>query len=265
MKEEGPPDPQLNPARSPGMGVDIDGLSDIEVSREDVTIGDADPTDLTAADTEPVADSELTALLADLSEGDVRDRQRAAIALADRDATPTALRALETAAREDPDADVRQFAVEALGELGGEAAERVAVAALGDDDPWVRAEALVALDHADRERYADLIEERLADDHHAVRRNALIALWKLRGAGVFETAVRLVDDDSDRVREWVATILGDIDDERTREPLDRLADDGDDIVARAAREALEGDGAATGADRTAPRVDRDRFDTPPSL
>jgi hypothetical protein len=269
---EGPPDPNLDPARSPGVGADVDGLEDIDVSRDDIEIGEADPADLTAADTDPVADETVDSLIDDLANGSTRDRQRAAIALAEHDPDEKALEALVTSARSDPDADVRQFAVEAVTEMGGPSAGKVALAALGDEDPWVRAEAVVALDNLDRERFEDAIENCLDDDHHAIRRNALVSLWKIRGMEMVETIMSFVDDESDRVREWVATLLAEVDDERAESALRTLAADDHDIVAKTATKALDGDDPSTtdvggngGPATRSSEPEQSRHDRPPDL
>ncbi len=73
------PDPQLDPERSPGLHTDIEALEDIEVSREDVTIGEATPEELAASDTEPVADDAVASLLSDIEHGAKTDRRRAAL------------------------------------------------------------------------------------------------------------------------------------------------------------------------------------------
>lgn len=238
---DGPPDPQLDPERSPGLDAEIEALEDIEVSRDDVTIGDADPGELTAADTDPVADADHGSLVTDLREGAKTERRRAALALADRSFDAAAVAALADAARGDPDADVRQFAVEALGELGGETAHDVARDAADDDDPWVRAEALVALDHVDRAANAERLDAALDDPHHAVRRNALVSLFKLRGEAALPALLDAADDDSERVREWVAHLLGGIDDERATDALEDLARDDVGVVAKTAANALDVD------------------------
>ncbi|WP_255475236.1 HEAT repeat domain-containing protein [Halapricum sp. CBA1109] len=98
-------------------------------------------------------------------------------------------------------------------------------------------------------------------DHHAVRRNALITLYKRGDPDVFEHAVSLVEDDSDRVREWAAIVLGRVDTDRARPELRHLAADDSDVVARAAQSALE-DGAEDSGQGPAPRSAR--FDQPPA-
>jgi HEAT repeat protein len=259
LEEE--PDPQLDPAKSPGIGSDIEALSDIEVSREDVTIGEADPAELAAADTEPVADDGAASLLADLDSGDSVDRRRAALALKEEPTTDAVVAGLARAATRDDDADVRQFAVEALTAHGGgqgdagsdssaavetetagaadERAAAVAVSRLDDDDPWVRAEAVVALDNVDRAAHEDEIEAALADDHHAVRRNAAVSLFKLRGEGMADRLLALSRDDSERVREWAAHMLGGVDSDAARVRLRDLTDDPATVVRQTAERALE--------------------------
>jgi len=268
LEEE--PDPQLDPAKSPGIGSDIEALEDIEVSREDVTIGEADPAELAAADTEPVADEEAASLLADLDASDPIDRRRAALALKDEATTDAVVAGLAQAATRDDDADVRQFAVEALTAHGGgasadagsgastdagsgasadagtetagavdERAAAVAVSRLDDPDPWVRAEAVVALDNVDREAHESEIEAAVDDDHHAVRRNAAISLFKLRGEEMADRLLELSTDDSERVREWAAHMLGGVDSDAARDCLRDLTDDPATVVRGTAERALE--------------------------
>lgn len=238
---DGPPDPQLDPTVSPGFGGGVEDFEDIDVGREDVTLGTATPAEMSAADTTPVADSEVADLLETLESGSVAERRRAALALGERDVSERAVAGLVDAALDDSDADVRQFAVESLGELGADCVPDVARAALEDDDPWVRAEAVVVLDGAGRKTYASIVESCLDDDHHAVRRNALVSLAKHRGDDLLDTLCAMADDDSERVREWVAEFLGDIDHQRARETLETLTHDESDVVAEAAAHALDSD------------------------
>lgn len=235
---DGPPDPQLDPTRSPGFGEEpFDSLADIEVGR-DVTLGEMDPEELTASDTDPVADASARELLDDLEDGSKTERRRATLALADTDGSEPVVAALSRVALEDDDPDVRQFAVESLGKLGGERAAEVAREVSYDDDPWVRAEAVVTLDRLDREDHADRMEAALDDDHHATRRNAVISLFKLRGEDVLDDVLPLAGDPSERVREWVAHVLGGIDDDRSRKTLEGMAfSDDSDIVAITAKRA----------------------------
>ena len=240
LEEE--PDPQLDPAKSPGMHTDIEALEDIEVGREDVTIGEASPEELAAADTEPVEGSDTATLLCDLADGSHVDRRRAALALADVPKSEAVVSRLAEAATTDEDSDVRQFAVEALAGQDDERAAAVAVELLDDPDPWVRAEALVALDNIDREAHESEIAAALdTDDHHAVRRNAAISLFKIRGEAMEQTLLDLSEADSERLREWAAHMLGGVDSDAARDRLVALTDDPASVVRKTAEQSLQAD------------------------
>jgi hypothetical protein len=239
-RTDGPPDPELDPEQSPGFGDAPVAIEDIDVGR-DVTLGEASPEELTASDISRIADDEIVSLIETLRSGPPTERQRAALALAERTPSDPILEALSEAATDDPDDDVRQFAVEALGKLGGDLAAETALAVLGDAEAWVRAEALVALDRLDRDGHAPAIEGCLTDDHHAVRRNAAISLFKRRGEDAIDDLLPLVDDPSDRVREWVAHMLGGIRAEPAQDALQQLRTDESQIVRATAENALEVD------------------------
>jgi HEAT repeat protein len=239
---DGPTDPRVHPEQSPGFGDEPEGLEDIEVSR-DITIGEATPRELWATDTTPVASDSVAEKIADLREGDVVERRRAALALAEETRSEAVVSALASLGLQDEDADVRQFAVEALGELGGERAGEAAVATLDDEEPWVRAEAVVALDRIDRAAYESHIEAALDDDHHAVRRNAAVSLFKHCGEAMRDVLLEQSRADSERLREWAAHLLAGIDDERVDERLREIAGDESEpkVVRSTAARSLEAD------------------------
>ncbi|EMA63889.1 HEAT repeat domain-containing protein [Halorubrum lipolyticum] len=239
---DGPTDPRVHPEESPGFGEEPDGLEDIEVSR-DVTIGDASPRELQATDTAPLRGTDVAEKIADLVDGDPVARRRAALALGEGRPTEAALDALTERGLTDGDADVRQFAVEALGQLGGERAGEAAVAACDDSDPWVRAEAVVALDRIDRSEHAATIEAALDDDHHAVVRNAAVSLFKLRGEALCPVLLELSHADSERLREWAVHLLAGVDDDRAASRLEAVASDETQpkVVRSTAVRALDAD------------------------
>lgn len=239
---DGPTDPRVHPEQSPGFGDEPEGLEDIEVSR-DITIGEATPRELWATDTTPVASDSVAEKIADLRDGDVVERRRAALALAEETRSEAVVSALASLGLQDEDADVRQFAVEALGELGGERAGEAAVATLDDEEPWVRAEAVVALDRIDRAAYESHIEAALDDDHHAVRRNAAVSLFKHCGEAMRDVLLEQSRADSERLREWAAHLLAGIDDERVDERLREIAGDESEpkVVRSTAARSLEAD------------------------
>ncbi|WP_135661922.1 HEAT repeat domain-containing protein [Halorhabdus rudnickae] len=240
---------------------------DVTVSRDDVEMGEATEADFTAPDTDPVVNESVTDLLDRLESETATERQRAVLALSEQDPGEATLATLSALASDDPDALVRQFAVEVLGNLAAPTPEGV-LAALEDSDPWVRAEAIVALDHLDQERHAERIAAALEDEHHAVRRNAVISLWKSQGDDALEELLALADDESDRVREWVAELLGRIDHPDAERALADLRNDEESIVAKTAAHALEevnstpGPPGGTAPNGTDPTGSRDR---PPRL
>lgn len=135
-----------------------------------------------------------------------RDATLALVDLADRGLEDETAAALYERVREDVQADVRQFAVEALG-IADTGIETVQ-AALDDSEPWVRAEAVVALSRT-AETTGPLFEA-LEDDSGWVRRNAIIALGK-RGAVDQSTLVESIKTDPHPpVREYAAQFLGDV-------------------------------------------------------
>ncbi|MFD1647623.1 HEAT repeat domain-containing protein [Haloarchaeobius litoreus] len=239
---DGPTDPRVHPEESPGFGEDPAGLEDIEVDR-DVTIGEATPRELQATDISPIADDEVAEKVSLLQDGDVVDRRRAALALGEEDATDVVVDALVHLGLADDDADVRQFAVESLGNLGGERAGEAAVATLDDADPWVRAEAVVALDRIDRGTFESHVEDALDDAHHAVRRNAAVSLFKSRGEAMLDVLLEQSHDESERVREWAVHLLAGVDDERADQRLRAVAGDDSEpkVVRSTAARSLEAD------------------------
>jgi len=239
---DGPTDPRVHPEQSPGFGEDPEGLEDIEVSR-DITIGEATPRELQATDLTPIVGDSAAEKIEDLVAGDHVERRRAALGLGEEGHDPTVVEALVEHGLTDADDDVRQFAVESLGNLGGERAAEAAIETLGDEDPWVRAEAVVALDRIDRVTYESHIEAALEDDHHAVRRNAFVSLFKLRGEGLRDVLLEHTHDDSERVREWAAHLLAGVDDEGADERLEAIANDESEpkVVRSTAARALDQD------------------------
>lgn len=213
-----------------------DGVEEVR----DITLGSARPEDYSATDTDPVADASVADLQELARSENPAERRRATLALAERDVGSAVLTQLEALARSDPDAEVRQFAVEALTNLDGD--PQVARDLLEtDEDPWVRAEAAVALDRLDREGHEEVFEALLDEDDAAVRRNALISLTRIRGDETREHLLAALEDPDDRVREWAAKLLGTHDDDPAVEKaLQTVLEDPEetDIVKETAARSL---------------------------
>lgn len=156
-----------------------------------------------------------------LAAEDASTRRDAALALAshaDGGLDAATVDALAARVREDPDADVRQFAVEALGEADAGAA--AIHDALADVDEWVRAEAVVAHSRVAPEAPGPLHERLDDDDSGWVRRNAVVALGKTRAASQSTLVECIKTDPHPPVREYAAQFLPDVlEDEATGERI----------------------------------------------
>lgn len=148
-----------------------------------------------------------------LTDGERQVRRDATLALIDRaeegGLNDDTRRALAERVENDGDADVRQFAVEALGVAGVGHSDETLRSALDDEDEWVRAEAVVALSRVAPDATA-VFEDLVSDDSPWVRRNALIALAKTGDVPQSTLVERLKSDPHPAVREYAAAYLGDL-------------------------------------------------------
>lgn len=248
---DGPPDPQLDPERSPGFDGGPTGLDDVEVSREDVTIGEADPEDLSAADTAPVAGESPAALLEQLQSGAAKERQRAALALGETDGPEPVRTGLANAALEDDDADVRQFAVESLGEVGGadrrEGPPNKGAGSEGSqsDPETVEGGGTTRETDATRDLGGDdiaTVAKALATDDEDpwVRAEAVVALDHLDRAAHADVLEAALDDDHHAVRRNAAISLFKLRGEATRDLLLAQTEDESERVREWAAHLLGG-------------------------
>lgn len=213
-------------------------VKDPDVTR-DVELGTATRDDFTAADTDPVAETTVEELRAALESKAAPTRRRAVLALAERDADAGLLDDLEAVARNDPDSEARQFAIEALARLGADT-ETIQLG-LADDDPWVRAETIVWLKKTAPAESESVFEAHLDDTHQAVRRNALISLHHVRGSEAMAELEAGLDDEAERVREWAVRLLGTIERDDAAELIATAMETEErDIVREAAARALDG-------------------------
>ncbi|MFB6085855.1 MAG: HEAT repeat domain-containing protein [Halodesulfurarchaeum sp.] len=206
-----------------------DGVTEVR----GITLGNAEPADYSAADVTPVEDAPVDTLAEMLEAPDAPTRRRASLALAGREVGDPVREKLVSLARTDPDDQVRQFAIEALGKLDGDP-EVVLEVLETDENQWVRAEATVALDRLAREAFEERFESLLEDEAEGVRRNALISLTRIRREGAREELLVALSDPSDRVREWAVKLLGQYDDDQAVEAAltSTLEDDSEVEVVR---------------------------------
>ncbi len=214
-------------------------VQDPDVSR-DVELGTAARADFTAPDTTPVAEADVAAVREMLGSPEAPTRRRAVLTLAERRVGEEVREALFDCLREDPDAEVRQFAVEALAKADADP-DRIREG-LEDEDPWVRAETIVSLKKVGPETAVGAFNRMLSDPHPAVRRNALISIHHVRGAEAVEALRSGLDDESERVREWAVRLLASIDGPGVESTLAaHLESESSDVVRGAAGRALGGD------------------------
>lgn len=154
-------------------------------------------------------DADETDLRAALGAERPKVRQDAALALVDRaddGLEPKTVAALRGRAVDDTDADVRQFAAEALG-VAGVGTETLGEL-LDDEAPWVRAEAVVGLARVGAG--AEVLREALDDESGWVRRNAIVALGKRGDADQSLLVEQIKTDPHPAAREYAAQFLADV-------------------------------------------------------
>ena len=204
--------------------VGADGKTEIR----DITLGNAKPADYSATDVTPAEDEPQSELRKRLEASAAPTRRRAILALARKDPDESVIEELSERALSDPDDQVRQFALEALGKLNGDPETAISVLE-SETDPWVRAEAVVTLDRLARDDYESTFEELLESDAAGVRRNALISLTRIREEAARDVLLGALDDPSDRVKEWAVKLLGQYDDQAIKERLESVLEDDSEV------------------------------------
>jgi len=140
----------------------------------------------------------------------------------------------------DADATVRSLAVAMLGDLPGEASERVLCAAVDDPDARVQANAVEALDKLDVPNRLQCTQTKLTSPHGRVRANAIKSLLRLDMRRAAGELLRMLEDGSCSQRVsalWVVQRL------ELRSVLQRVVSlsrhDPDDRVKQRARRVLQ--------------------------
>ena len=124
---------------------------------------------------------DVARLASALSDGDLEDREQAALALG-RSGQARAVAPLSEALV-DRHAEVREAAVGALAEIGGADATRALAVALRDRDAYIREQAVDALGQAGGPIATGLLQQALMDEAGFVRQAAAEILEQLRSAG----------------------------------------------------------------------------------
>ncbi len=137
------------------------------------------------------------------------------------------------------DAQIRQRAVVALGEIGDRRATEPLVTLLGDEDKAVRSAAVQALGNIGDRRATEPLITALSDDDPEVRRNAARSLAQIGGREVVEPLLAALSDNNAMVRLGAAQALGEVGGSRAGEPLITLLNnDASENVRAVAAQAL---------------------------
>ena len=159
------------------------------------------------------------ALIYQLKNGEtVPDRADAAVALGEVKNNADVVAALGEAAQHDAFWGIRVQALEALGKIGGAAAEKHVLAAVNDDKPWVRE---VAVEQLGNFKEDASLGEKLTgiaanDKAYRVRAAALNSLAKIKAPNAFDVLFVAVKSDSpdDTLRIAALRALGTLGDDR---------------------------------------------------
>jgi HEAT repeat protein len=125
----------------------------------------------------------------------------------DERSASAALRALESALG-DAAPDVRWAAVEALGQLGGEAAATLVATCAEDKDVWVRRAVATTLGNLPGSASVAVLTKLLGASDRRIRLNAVRSVDRLRTQSAIPRLVKLLDDPDGVIRFAAAQALG---------------------------------------------------------
>jgi HEAT repeat protein/beta-lactamase regulating signal transducer with metallopeptidase domain len=180
----------------------------------------------------------VAALIPTLRDADADVRQTAAQALGEL-GDPRAVEALMRALRTDPVAGVRQMAAWALGEIEDtRAVPALGEAVRGDASPDVREMAAWALGEIESPNAIDPLRAALRDSSPGVRAKAVWALGEIEDPGAVPALTEALRDGSAEIRQMAAWALGEIESPAAVEPLAGALRDSDVEVRRKAAWAL---------------------------
>jgi HEAT repeat protein/beta-lactamase regulating signal transducer with metallopeptidase domain len=160
------------------------------------------------------------------------DREKAA-----RPADPRIVGALSEAIK-DPDAQVRQAALQAIARLRDPATFNVLATALRDKEPEVRQQAAHALGQLGDRRALEALAAAIDDTDAEVRQQAIFALGQLRDPSSGDVLLKALKDADEEVRQQAAFALGQLRDKRAVPSLVAALADADEEVRQQAVFAL---------------------------
>lgn len=138
----------------------------------------------------------------------------------------------------DKDAALRQAAAKALGRLGDRRAVGPLMISLNDRNEWVRSAAAQSLGQLGDPQAVKPLVGALKDWYSDVRRVAMLALGQLGNAQAVKPLIGLLKDRDNEVRRTTAEVLGQFNDERAVNPLIATLSDQDGLVRETVAQAL---------------------------
>jgi len=145
----------------------------------------------------------------------------------------------------DPNKDVRNAAVEAIGKLGGDPrAVELLLDFLKDKRSIIREEAASALGKVGHKNAVDPLIQALKDESWLVRQNAATSLGMIPDARAVEPLIQVLKDEDKDIRQIAVSALGNIGDARATEALIQTLKDEDKDIRQTAASALGNTGDA---------------------
>ncbi|MFO7792765.1 MAG: HEAT repeat domain-containing protein [Candidatus Saliniplasma sp.] len=147
-----------------------------------------------------------------------------------------AVKALDELLEKEEDIEIKQKAVESLGEIGGEKAHDILMEHL--DDISVEEEVIKALVKIDGDEILPHLAQKIKDGEKSVREAAVQGLASIGDEDSCELLVESLKDESWRIREEAAKALGELNYKDAEPKLAEALDDSNQYVVEAALESL---------------------------
>ncbi|MGM0405852.1 MAG: HEAT repeat domain-containing protein [Thermoplasmatota archaeon] len=147
-----------------------------------------------------------------------------------------AVKALDELLGKEEDIEIKQKAVESLGEIGGEKAHDILMEHL--DDISVEEEVIKALVKIDGDEILPHLAQKIKDGEKSVREAAVQGLASIGDEDSCELMLDALKDDSWRIREEAAKALGELNYKDAEPKLAEALDDSNQYVVEAALESL---------------------------
>jgi len=147
-----------------------------------------------------------------------------------------AVKALDELLEKEEDIEIKQKAVESLGEIGGEKAHEILMGHI--DDISVEEEVIKALIKLDGDEILPHLAQKIKDGEKTVREAAVQGLASIGDEDSCQLLVEALKDESWRIREEAAKALGELNYRDAEQKLVETLDDSNEYVVEASLESL---------------------------